>query len=48
MKPVFLDASGLIAVANKADQWHDRAMAVWRDLTAQKATLSSSKFGFGQ
>jgi uncharacterized protein len=32
MKPVFLDASGLIAVANTDDQWHDRAEAVWHEL----------------
>jgi predicted nucleic acid-binding protein len=32
MKPVFLDASGLIAVANTDDQWHDRAERAWREL----------------
>ena len=32
MKPVFLDTSGLIAVANTDDNWHDRAEAAWRGL----------------
>ena len=39
MKPIFLDASGLIAVANTDDQWHEHAEAVWRDLIGQKAPL---------
>jgi uncharacterized protein len=39
MKPVFLDASGLIAVANTDDQWHERAEAIWYDLVEQKAPL---------
>lgn len=32
MNPVFLDASGLIAVANTDDQWHLQAEAAWNDL----------------
>ena len=39
MKQVFLDASGLIAVANTDDQWHDRAKAAWHDLVEQKILL---------
>ena len=39
MKPVFLDASGLIAVANTDDHWHDRAEAVWRELIVSGTPL---------
>lgn len=39
MKPIFLDTSGLIAVANTDDQWHGRAEAAWRDLVASNAPL---------
>ncbi|MBU4273642.1 MAG: type II toxin-antitoxin system VapC family toxin [Planctomycetes bacterium] len=39
MKPVFLDASGLIAVANADDQWHERAESAWRELVASNAPL---------
>jgi len=39
MKPVFLDASWLIAVANTDDQWHDRAEVVWRELVASNAPM---------
>ncbi len=42
MKPVFLDASGLIAVANTDDQWHDQAEAVWRDLLDQNASMTTT------
>ncbi len=31
MKPVFLDASGLIGVLNTRDQWHARANALWAE-----------------
>jgi uncharacterized protein len=39
MNPIFLDASGLIAVANTDDQWHDRAEAVWDELVESGAAL---------
>ena len=39
MKPVFLDASGLIAVANTDDQWHQPAETVWHQLVASDAPL---------
>ncbi len=39
MTPVFLDTSGLIAVVNTDDQWHDLAEAVWHDLVASPAPL---------
>ena len=39
MNPVFLDTSGLIAVANADDQWHDGAEAVWCRLIASGVQL---------
>jgi predicted nucleic acid-binding protein len=39
MKPVFLDASGLIAVANTDDHWHECAQTVWNNLFTQKMPL---------
>jgi uncharacterized protein len=39
MKSIFLDASGLIAVTNMDDQWHDRAEAAWRELIVSGAPL---------
>ena len=39
MSPVFLDTSGLIAVANIDDQWHALAEAIWRSLTASRVPL---------
>lgn len=39
MNPVFLDASGLIAVANTDDQWHPPAEAAWSRLIASKPPL---------
>ncbi len=39
MKPVFLDASGLIAVANTDDQWHFQAEAAWSDLIVSNPPL---------
>lgn len=37
MKRTFLDASGLIAVANTDDRRHDRAQVVWCELVEQNA-----------
>ncbi len=42
MSLVFLDTSGLIAVVNTDDQWHDSAEAVWRELIASNASLIST------
>jgi uncharacterized protein len=39
MKPVFLDASGLIAVANTDDQWHRQAEAAWNQLIVSNVPL---------
>lgn len=39
MNPVFLDASGLIAVANTDDQWHVQAETTWNDLVISNAPL---------
>lgn len=39
MNTVFLDTSGLIAVVNADDQWHDQAESVWRDLIGQQVPL---------
>jgi len=39
MSSVFLDASGLIAVANTDDQWHSRAEAAWNDLVGSNLPL---------
>jgi uncharacterized protein len=39
MSSVFLDASGLIAVANTDDQWHSRAEAAWDDLVGSNLPL---------
>jgi uncharacterized protein len=39
VNPVFLDTSGLIAVANADDQWHDAAEAVWRSLVESRVRL---------
>lgn len=34
MIPVFLDTSGLIALVNKDDQWHEAAEWAWSELVA--------------
>ncbi len=39
MNPVFLDASGLIAVANTDDQWHCQAEAAWSHLVVSNPPL---------
>ena len=39
MNPVFLDTSGLIAVVNMDDQWHEQAEALWRELIDSNAPL---------
>lgn len=39
MNPIFLDASGLIAVANTDDQWHAPAESAWNDLVASNHPL---------
>lgn len=33
MTSVFIDTSGLIALVNTDDQWHNKAEAVWAELT---------------
>ena len=45
MNPVFLDASGLIAVANTDDQWHFQAEAAWNDLARFQPALGHDFFG---
>ena len=42
MNSVFLDASGLIAVANTDDHWHSQAEAAWNDLIVSNATLATT------
>jgi predicted nucleic acid-binding protein len=39
MNRVFLDASGLIAVANTDDRWHFQAEAAWNDLVVSNLSL---------
>jgi predicted nucleic acid-binding protein len=39
MNLVFLDASGLIAVANTDDHWHSRALAAWNELVLSNTSL---------
>jgi predicted nucleic acid-binding protein len=39
MNPVFLDASGLIAVANTDDQWHFQAEATWSGLIGSSSAF---------
>lgn len=39
MKSAFLDASGLIAVANTDDQWHSEAEVAWNNLIASATPL---------
>jgi predicted nucleic acid-binding protein len=39
MNRVFLDASGLIAVANTDDQWHSQAEAAWNNLVVSNQPL---------
>jgi uncharacterized protein len=39
MNSIFLDASGLIAVANTDDQWHSAAESVWNDLVVSNLPL---------
>jgi predicted nucleic acid-binding protein len=39
MIPTFLDTSGLIAVVNVDDQWHELAEAVWLDVVASQVPL---------
>jgi uncharacterized protein len=39
MNLVFLDASGLIAVANTDDQWHRHALAAWNELVLSNTSL---------
>ena len=42
MKHIFLDTSGLIAVANTDDQWHSEAERVWAEIIASRARLVTS------
>jgi predicted nucleic acid-binding protein len=39
MTPVFLDASGLIALVNKSDRWHAAAVDLWADLISSRVLL---------
>jgi len=36
---VFLDTSGLVAVANVDDQWHSKGVDIWTKLVASRAPL---------
>lgn len=42
MKSAFLNTSGLIAVVNTDDQWHNRAREAWEKLFSTNATLVTS------
>ena len=42
MKPVFLDTSGLIALTDKDDFWHSRAVATWQTIVAKKREMVST------
>lgn len=39
MKPVFLDTSGLVALTDRDDYWHSKAMQAWQVLVEQKRTM---------
>ena len=42
MNSVFLDTSGLVAIANTDDQWHDLASKVWSELIQTNCQLVTS------
>ena len=42
MTSVFLDTSGLVALVNTDDQWHQTAEATWTALTASATRLITS------
>lgn len=42
MTSVFLDTSGLIALVNSDDQWHQKAEIAWAELTDSDARLVTS------
>ena len=42
MTSVFLDTSGLIALVNTDDQWHEKAEKVWAELTETASRLTTS------
>jgi predicted nucleic acid-binding protein len=44
MNAIFLDATGLIAVANTDDQWHPAAESVWNDLIVSNLPLVTTSF----
>lgn len=44
MNAVFVDTSGLIAVVNTVDQWHDCATAVWQQLLESQAALVTTSY----
>jgi len=39
MKPVFLDTSGLIALTDKDDAWHSRAVEVWQTIVTNRREI---------
>lgn len=41
---VFLDSSGLFALANAADAWHPQARAAWLQLTAERWQAHTTNF----
>lgn len=43
---VFLDTSGLIAVANADDQWHEIAESIWSDITNTGRALVTTSLVF--
>jgi predicted nucleic acid-binding protein len=44
VKPVFLDASGLIGVLNTREQWHTRANALWAEFIEAATPLVTTIF----
>jgi len=39
MNPVFLDTSGLIALTDKDDYWHSRAVEAWQTIVANRREM---------
>ena len=39
MKPVFLDTSGLIALTDKDDYWHSRAVEAWQTIVTNRREM---------
>lgn len=44
MKPLFLDASFIVALNATDDQWHERAVDGWREVASQQRQLLTTTF----